>query len=78
MVIFIEKLLNKMSKFKTPSKASPRAGARRGCLCSNGTYSTKCCDGSLEAQGIGKTEGIGDTVTRTEVSGVRTIVRQNG
>jgi len=78
MVIFIEKLLNKMSKFKTPSKASPRQGSRRGCLCSNGTYSTKCCDGSLEAQGIGKTEGTGDTVTRTEVSGVRTIVRQNG
>jgi hypothetical protein len=67
-----------MSKFKTPSKASPRAGARRGCLCSNGTYSTKCCDGSLEAQGIGKTEGTGDAVTATEVSGVRTIVRQNG
>ena len=65
-------------KFKTPSKASPRAGARRGCLCSNGTYSTKCCDGSLEAQGIGKTEGTGDTVTANEVSGVRTIVRQNG
>jgi len=65
-------------KFKTPSKASPRQGSRRGCLCADGKYSTKCCDGSLEAQGIGKTEGIGDTVTRTEVSGVRTIVRQNG
>ena len=65
-------------KFKTPSKASPRQGSRRGCLCSNGTYSSKCCDGSLEAQGIGKTEGTGDAVTATEVSGVRTIVRQNG
>ena len=65
-------------KFKTPSKASPRQGSRRGCLCLNGTYSTKCCDGSLEAQGIGKTEGTNDTVTRTEVSGVRTIVRENG
>jgi len=70
--------LNNMSKFKTPSKASPRAGARRGCLCSNGTFSTKCCEGSFESQGIGKTEGTGDTVTATEVSGVRTIVRQNG
>jgi hypothetical protein len=47
-----------MSKFKTPSKASPRAGARRGCLCANGKYSNKCCDGSLQAQGIGKTEAI--------------------
>jgi hypothetical protein len=67
-----------MSKFKTPSKASPRAGARRGCLCADETYSTKCCDGSLEAQGIGKTEGTGDTVTKTEVNGVRTSVRENG
>ncbi len=67
-----------MSKFKTPSKASPREGSRRGCLCSNGTYSTKCCDGSLEAQGIGKTEGTGDSVTTTIVNGVRTTVRQNG
>ena len=64
-------------KFKTPSKASPRAGARRGCLCADGKYSTKCCDGSLEAQGIGKTEGTGDSVTTTIVYGVRTTVRQN-
>jgi hypothetical protein len=70
--------LNNMSKFKTPSKASPRQGSRRGCLCADGKYSTKCCDGSLEAQGIGKTEGTGNNVTATEVSGVRTIVRQNG
>jgi hypothetical protein len=65
-------------KFKTPSKASPRAGSRRGCLCADGTYSTKCCDGSLEAQGIGKTEGAGDSFTTTIVNGVRTTVRQNG
>lgn len=43
-----------MSKTKTPSKSSPREGSKRGCLCQNGTYSTKCCDGSLQAQGIGK------------------------
>ena len=67
-----------MSKFKTPSKASPREGSRRGCLCADGKYSTKCCDGSLEAQGIGKTEGTGNNVTATEVAGVRTIIRQNG
>ena len=66
-----------MSKFKTPSKASPRPGSRRGCLCSDGKYSTKCCDGSLEAQGIGATEGS-STATATEDNGVRTIVRQNG
>jgi hypothetical protein len=72
------KFKNMKEKFKTPSKASPRAGARRGCLCADGKYSTKCCDGSLEAQGIGKTEGAGDSVTTTIVNGVRTTVRQNG
>jgi len=65
-----------MSKFKTPSYSSPKAG-RRGCLCENGKYSVKCCDGSLQAQGIGVVQGI-DSVTITENAGVRTTVRQNG
>lgn len=65
-----------MSKFKTPSKSSPKGG-RRGCLCENGTYSSKCCDGSLQAQGIGKTTGT-ENVSVTISSGVTTIVRQNG
>ena len=66
-------------KFKTPSKASPREGSRRGCLCADGKYSTKCCDGSLEAQGIGKTATVNEPASiQTEVNGVRTIVRQNG
>jgi hypothetical protein len=26
---------------------------KRGCLCPDGTYSRKCCDGSFQAQGIG-------------------------
>jgi len=44
-----------MSKKKTyiPSKSSPKEG-KRGCLCKDGKYSAKCCDGSLQAQGIGK------------------------
>jgi len=63
---------------KTPSKASLKGG-RRGCLCKDGTYSKKCCDGSLQAQGIGKTAGTGaDVVSQSENNGVRTIVRQNG
>ena len=37
---------------KTPSKTSPKGG-KRGCVCKDGTYSRKCCDGSLQAQGIG-------------------------
>jgi len=62
---------------KTESKVSPRGG-KRGCLCKDGTYKKKCCDGSLEAQGIGKTAGTGtDVVNVTENNGVRTIVRQN-
>jgi hypothetical protein len=65
-----------MSKFKTPSYSSPKGG-RRGCLCENGKYSVKCCDGSLQAQGIGVIQGI-DSVTVTENAGVRTTVRQNG
>lgn len=65
-----------MSKTKTPSKSSPKGG-RRGCLCDNGTYSSKCCDGSLQAQGIGTTTGT-ENVTVTISSGVTTIVRQNG
>jgi len=63
---------------KTESKVSPRGG-KRGCLCKDGKYRKECCDGSLEAQGIGKTTGTGtDVVNITDNNGVRTIVRQNG
>ena len=41
-------------KFFTPSRTSPKGG-RRACLCEDNTYSIKCCDGSLRAQGIGTT-----------------------
>jgi hypothetical protein len=40
---------------KTPSRTSPKS-SKRGCLCKDQlTYSRKCCDGSLWAQGIGRT-----------------------
>jgi len=42
----------------TPSRTSPKAGSGRACLCDNGTYSKKCCNGSLQAQGIGNITGI--------------------
>jgi hypothetical protein len=43
--------------FQTPSYSSPKA-SKRGCLCwDKNTYSRKCCDGSLRAQGIGRTRG---------------------
>lgn len=61
----------------TPKIPSPKGG-KRGCLCKDGKYRKECCDGSIEAQGIGKTAKVGpENVTITEVDGVRTIVRQN-
>jgi hypothetical protein len=63
---------------RTASKVSPRGG-KRGCLCKNGKYHKDCCDGSLEAQGIGKTASVTpQNVTITDNNGARTIVRQNG
>lgn len=42
---------------KIPSRVN-RKGGNRGCLCKDGrTYSRKCCDGSLHAQGIGNIYG---------------------
>ena len=41
-------------KNATVSKSSPKSSSR-GCLCPDGkTYSKDCCDGTLEAQGVGK------------------------
>ena len=38
-------------------KAPSPKDDRRGCLCPDGTYSRKCCDGSFQAQGIGNITG---------------------
>ena len=44
---------NKKNMNKTPSYTSPK-NSSRACLCKDtDTYSIKCCDGSLWAQGIG-------------------------
>lgn len=45
--------------YKTPGKSSPR-NSRRGCLCEDNTYHVDCCDGSLQAQGIGRITGVED------------------
>jgi len=46
------------NKKATVSKSSPKTSSR-GCLCPDGkTYSTKCCDGTLQAQGIGFIGGV--------------------
>ena len=40
-----------------PSRTSPKGG-QRACLCKDGkSYSIKCCNGSLHAQGIGVIDG---------------------
>ena len=48
--------------FKTPSRTSPK-NSRRGCLCENNTYHIDCCDGSLQAQGIGNINGSPNLLT---------------
>ena len=61
---------------KTPSKTSPKGG-KRGCICKDGTYNSKCCDGSLEAQGIGSlVNQVTSSVTNTNET--RTITSSNG
>jgi len=39
-------------KKRQQTKSSPQGG-KRGCVCKDGTYNAKCCDGTLHAQGIG-------------------------
>ena len=59
---------------KTPSKTSPKGG-KRGCLCKNGTYDSKCCDGSLQAQGIGS--AISDTINNVERTSTTRVIVSN-
>ena len=54
--------MRRFKKLFTPSRTSPKGG-RRACLCKDNTYSIKCCDGSLRAQGIGSTTGLETTPT---------------
>lgn len=63
---------------KTKSKQSPKGG-KRGCLCPDGTYSSKCCNGDLQAQGIGNIYATGnETVTQSESNGTRSRTRVSG
>jgi hypothetical protein len=65
-----------MSK-QTKSKTSPKGG-NRGCLCKDGTYKKECCNGDLQAQGIGATLSQGGESLINNVNEPRTIVRSNG
>lgn len=61
----------------TKSKTSPKGG-NRGCLCKDGTYKKECCNGDLQAQGIGATLSQGGESLISNVNEPRTIVRNNG
>jgi hypothetical protein len=65
-----------MAKKKTESNVSPKGG-KRGCLCADGTYSSECCDGTLQAQGIGALESQ-STSTITHNNEGQTIVTSRG
>jgi hypothetical protein len=41
---------------RTKSRTSP-VGGSRGCLCADNTYDSKCCNGDLQAHGIGSLTG---------------------
>jgi hypothetical protein len=67
------KLINKIMGNKT---SSPKGG-KRGCLCKDGTYDSKCCEGELSEQGIGATVGQ-QTSTVANTNEPRVLVRSNG
>jgi hypothetical protein len=62
------KLINKIMGNKT---TSPKGG-KRGCLCKDGTYDSKCCNGELQEQGIGSTVNQ-QTSTIVNTNTARTI-----
>jgi len=62
-------------KKKTESLTSPQGG-NRGCICEDGTYNVNCCDGTLQAQGIGATQGQGaSTINNTNQPRTITVTR---
>lgn len=56
-------------------KVSP-TGGKRACACPDGTYSKKCCDGSLQAQGIGSLEGQSTSTIVINNSGTTTTTQR--
>ena len=65
-----------MAKQKSVSKTSPKGG-KRGCLCDDGTYNSKCCDGTLQAQGVGSLVSQ-NTSTVVNTNETRVITSVNG
>ncbi len=54
------------------NKTSSPKGGKRGCLCKDGTYDSKCCEGELIQQGIGATV-LQQTSTVTNTNSARVI-----
>jgi len=48
------------------NKTSSPRGGKRGCLCKNGKYSSRCCNGELSEQGIGSLKQQTESVIITE------------
>jgi hypothetical protein len=65
-----------MSK-QTKSRTSPKGG-NRACLCADSTYKKECCNGDLQAQGVGATISQNAQPLITVIDGTRTIVTNNG
>lgn len=62
-------------KKKIESLTSPQGG-NRGCLCEDGTYNVNCCDGTLQAQGVGSLQQHTiSNVTNTNVERTITVAR---
>lgn len=60
-----------MKKIKETASYSSPKGGQRGCLCRDGkTYSRKCCNGTMRAQGLGK-------ITLTGIDSAGTITSQD-
>ena len=53
-------------------KTSSPKGGKRGCVCKDGTYSSKCCNGELSEQGIGALTNQQVVIT-TNTDSTRTI-----
>jgi len=66
------KLIKKIMENKT---SSPKGG-NRGCLCKDGKYSQKCCNGTLSEQGVGSLVG-GSTLVVKDGAGNIISTRTN-
>lgn len=53
-------------------KTSSPKGGKRGCICKDGTYSSKCCNGELSEQGIGSLTNQ-EVIVTTNTDNTRTI-----